>query len=63
MRRRRIVLALALGTVAAAIAAWGVHAWRSPAPPVEVSLERLDHYGHVPPFAESTATTSSVTSP
>ena len=52
MRLRRIQAGLALGAVAVAVlVAWGVHASRSSAPPGEVSLERLDHYGHVPPFS------------
>ncbi len=52
MRPRNVWGGLGLSIAAVAIlAAWGVHASRSSAPPAEVSLERLDRYGHVPPFS------------
>ena len=45
-------LALGVGIVAVAVvAAWGFHASRSSAPRVQVSLQRLDRYGRVPPFS------------
>ncbi len=52
MRLRHLWIPLSLGIVAVALlAAWGIHASRSSAPSSEVSLERLERYGHVPPFS------------
>ena len=52
MRQRFLLIPLGLGIVTlATVAAWGVHGLRSSPPPAEVSLERLDRYGHVPPFS------------
>jgi len=52
MRHRYQWIGVALGMVAVAIVAvFTVRALRSSAPAGEVSLERLGHYGHVPPFS------------
>jgi protein SCO1 len=52
MRRPHVWLGITFGIVALAIvAAVAVHASRSAAPPDEVSLERLGHYGRLPAFS------------
>lgn len=52
MRRRHVWIAVALGiAVVGIVAALGIRASRSSGPRDEVSLERLGHYGHLPPFS------------
>lgn len=52
MRRRYVRVTATLGIAAVAIiAAVVVHASRSAAPPDDVSLDRLEHYGRVPAFS------------
>jgi cytochrome oxidase Cu insertion factor (SCO1/SenC/PrrC family) len=52
MRRGYVWVGLGLAILVVAIlAAWGVRASRTAAPPAEASLEHLDHYGRVTPFS------------
>ena len=50
--RLRHVIPVGVAIVAiAGVAAWAVQSSRSWAPPADVSLQRLDRYGRVPPFS------------